>query len=402
MAHEINFNTVRRTTSAKSTQYLITNDESSGKPLKISISDFISLFGTSLITSASNGLSTSGNDTQLGGTLIKDTTIDFDTFDLAFTNVGAGDISTDYHLVVDGTGAIKKVAPNSAGWGLTGNSGTTAGTNFIGTTDAIDLVFKANNSEVVRFKSGGNMGFGIDPTCKVHFSVGNNTFNNTDPYFKVSNNLGDYLQIQKCGSLELNNFDNLLGADSAVQDFSSYFRHYTLSSPKNAVYGSGNTYFHITNNLATNSAPYMRAGLNITNSDANTVFKIGLNIDGSLQGASPTILHLVDNFGAFDPNDAGTWVKTGHKIILQDSFVNTGAGTGTVRGLHISAAGGDINQAIYIAAGSLVLAASTTATPSLNMPAGTAPTSPTNGDIWFDGTDIKMRIGGATKTFTLV
>ena len=45
--------------------------------------------------------------------------------------------------------------------------------------------------------------------------------------------------------------------------------------------------------------------------------------------------------------------------------------------------------------------ASTADAASLNIPAGTAPTSPANGDIWFDGTNIKMRIGGVTKTFTL-
>lgn len=49
----------------------------------------------------------------------------------------------------------------------------------------------------------------------------------------------------------------------------------------------------------------------------------------------------------------------------------------------------------------LLLAASVAALASLNIPSGTAPTSPVDGDIWFDGTDIKMRIGGVTKTFTL-
>lgn len=39
---------------------------------------------------------------------------------------------------------------------------------------------------------------------------------------------------------------------------------------------------------------------------------------------------------------------------------------------------------------------------SLRIRSGTAPTTPNDGDIWFDGTDIKMRIGGVTKTFTLV
>ncbi len=41
----------------------------------------------------------------------------------------------------------------SAGWGLTGNAGTTAGTNFIGTTDSEDLVFKVNNVPSARYDS---------------------------------------------------------------------------------------------------------------------------------------------------------------------------------------------------------------------------------------------------------
>lgn len=50
----------------------------------------------------------------------------------------------------------------------------------------------------------------------------------------------------------------------------------------------------------------------------------------------------------------------------------------------------------------LNIAASTTAKAHIYLAAGVAPTSPSNGDIWFDGTDIKMRIGGVTKTFTLI
>lgn len=48
------------------------------------------------------------------------------------------------------------------------------------------------------------------------------------------------------------------------------------------------------------------------------------------------------------------------------------------------------------------LTASTTTVASLRIRSGTAPTSPNDGDIWQDGTNIKMRIGGVTKTFTLV
>lgn len=48
------------------------------------------------------------------------------------------------------------------------------------------------------------------------------------------------------------------------------------------------------------------------------------------------------------------------------------------------------------------ISGSTSARASLRIRSGSAPTSPNDGDIWFDGTDLKMRIGGVTKTFTLI
>lgn len=52
--------------------------------------------------------------------------------------------------------------------------------------------------------------------------------------------------------------------------------------------------------------------------------------------------------------------------------------------------------------GELLSAASTTANASINIPAGTAPTSPVSGDLWYDGTNLKFRDGGTTRTITWV
>lgn len=46
---------------------------------------------------------------------------------------------------------------NGSAWQLLGNAGTVAATNFLGTTDAIDLVFRTNNTEKMRIQSGGNV-----------------------------------------------------------------------------------------------------------------------------------------------------------------------------------------------------------------------------------------------------
>ncbi len=96
----------------------------------------------------------------------------------------AGDV-----LQSNGAGAVPTwVAPTSgSGWSLTGNAGTDPGndvtpaTNFIGTTDDVDLVFKTDDTEAMRIYSGGqidlNAGIGAanDPGSAI-YAIGD--FNN--------------------------------------------------------------------------------------------------------------------------------------------------------------------------------------------------------------------------------
>jgi len=54
-------------------------------------------------------------------------------------------------------------------WSITGNTGTTPATNFIGTLDPQDFVIKTNNTEKARIMSAGNLGVGIAaPIAKTH------------------------------------------------------------------------------------------------------------------------------------------------------------------------------------------------------------------------------------------
>ena len=53
-----------------------------------------------------------------------------------------------------------KFAGVADNWYKTGNTGTSAATNFIGTTDAVDLVFRTNNNEKMRLLPNGNLGIG--------------------------------------------------------------------------------------------------------------------------------------------------------------------------------------------------------------------------------------------------
>ena len=62
-----------------------------------------------------------------------------------------------------------RLSNDSDGWQLSGNAGTTAGTDFVGTSDDVDFVLKTNNTERVRFERGGDVGIGEGtPAQKLH------------------------------------------------------------------------------------------------------------------------------------------------------------------------------------------------------------------------------------------
>ena len=61
-----------------------------------------------------------------------------------------------------GGGGVKKVALTTY-WSTGGNTGTAAGTHFLGTTDAKDVVFKTNALERFRIKSDGSRALFANP-----------------------------------------------------------------------------------------------------------------------------------------------------------------------------------------------------------------------------------------------
>ena len=67
-----------------------------------------------------------------------------------------------YILTSDANGVASWQAPGVSvfTWNITGNTGTTATTHFIGTNDSNDFVMKTNGIERMRILSGGNIGIG--------------------------------------------------------------------------------------------------------------------------------------------------------------------------------------------------------------------------------------------------
>ncbi len=81
--------------------------------------------------------------------------------DLNFTWPNSGGTNGQV-LGTDGNGNLNwtNALTNTTGWSTGGNAGTSAATNFIGTTDNQPLVVRANNAEVMRFNANGNIGIG--------------------------------------------------------------------------------------------------------------------------------------------------------------------------------------------------------------------------------------------------
>jgi hypothetical protein len=75
--------------------------------------------------------------------------------------------------VIDATGATATawtnlLAPERPDWQMSGNTGTDPNTQFIGTTDSTDIVFRTNNTEALRLSANKNIGVGVhEPTAKL-------------------------------------------------------------------------------------------------------------------------------------------------------------------------------------------------------------------------------------------
>lgn len=149
------------------------------------------------------------------------------------------------YLMADGSVS----SSSSNGWGLSGNAGTTPVTNFIGTTDSQDIVFKTNNKEHWRMGSDtGTLYVGdiIDPQSSgslmiVTNSVGDDStpfiirtadaasplvmtiqaIKGLDPYFKISTksegNPAANLSLLPGGGILNIGYDSFLGLTEKVE-----------------------------------------------------------------------------------------------------------------------------------------------------------------------------------------
>mgnify|MGYP001020783092 CR=1 FL=1 len=79
---------------------------------------------------------------------------------LVYNTATTGDVTPGYYYWTGSKWMRLLAIDDKPAWLLSGNAGTTAGTNFIGTTDDKDVVFKANSTEIMRITSKRYVGIG--------------------------------------------------------------------------------------------------------------------------------------------------------------------------------------------------------------------------------------------------
>lgn len=79
-------------------------------------------------------------------------------YNTATTGILPNNVTPGYYYW-NGTAWVA-ITTSATSWLLTGNTGTTAGTNFIGTNDAVDFVTKTNGVERIRVSSLGDVAIG--------------------------------------------------------------------------------------------------------------------------------------------------------------------------------------------------------------------------------------------------
>lgn len=203
--------------------------------------------------------------------------------------------------------------------------------------------------------------------------------------------------------------DTFLKGSGATGATNALFVQNSLGSSLFNVVNTGTVYIYGTLFTGTNIAgqgtnltiePGSSGGKLILKAFATTGSNVNINGTTPFTHTNQDVTSLLLD-QAFSPT-SGTGLQT--YIRINPTINQTGGANGITRGLFIQPTLTAVAdwRAIEVSAGISVLAPSTTASATLRIPSGTAPTSPTNGDIWFDGTNLFMRIGGVTKTFTIV
>lgn len=130
---------------------------------------------------------------------------------------------------------------SKSGWNLTGNSGTDANSQFIGTTDNVALNFKVNNQQAGKIEIGnsGNTSLGFEAAIAVSSGNNNSAFG---AQALTSNTTGNFNTATGNQALRSNTTGGLNAANGSWALYSNTTGSYNTANGHSALYSNNGSY----------------------------------------------------------------------------------------------------------------------------------------------------------------
>ena len=206
-------------------------------------------------------------------------------------------------------------------WSKTGNNATDDTVNFIGTTDVQDLVFKANNVEVMRIQPSGNVAIGANlDTARLYTNI-NDTDNTTiygiRNYNKgtlTGNKYGIYNNVTEEGTGGRYGIFSITRQNNASNDVA--YGHYNYLTS----YGSGRGYAFLNYHYAigTGESYGISNTMNLTNATTGDIYLNYHFLNVSISANNATL------YGAFYDIDFNAGTRYGTYTTMDSSSAYNG------------------------------------------------------------------------------
>jgi hypothetical protein len=287
---------------------------------------------------------------------------------LVYNTATSGDVTPGFYHWANNKWNRFDTGNNIGDWKLLGNAGTNAGTNFLGTTDAADLVFRTNNTERIRtLGSNGKVGIGTSaPTMRLDVTDASTTASDATIRGAATGNAATYGILGTSSSATgqgVFGFNFNASGTGVIGAGNNLFGQYLAGGSGGAFTSSNAGVYGYGNNTV---ASYGVWGVSVNSTgvgvvgQANTSTGVNLGILGITNSSTGDGLNAINyaalgtgdgnglfsttaqslGFGAWgtNTNTSGTGVVGGGQAVLNSSYLTVGSG-GAFTGRSIGVAG---------------------------------------------------------------